>query len=182
MTERDDFTLVQECIQGNTKSFELIIDKYQKPIFNVALRMVNDYEDAQDITQSVFIKAFENLSNFNPKFKFFSWIYRMAINESINFLNQKKRLEELGPDILSKEKTPEQHYNDIEISEQIQDALMCLAIDYRAVIILRHFEDFSYREMSYILNIPEKTVKSRLFTARQQLKDILSRKGVVKHD
>jgi RNA polymerase sigma-70 factor (ECF subfamily) len=182
MTELNDFMLVKDCMKGNTKSFEAIIDKYQRPIFNVAMRMLNNYDDAQDITQSVFVKAFENLSNFNPKFKFFSWIYRMAVNESINFLNQKKRHDGLDPNILSKEKTPEENFNDIEMSQRIQDALMYLPIDYRAVVILRHFEDFSYKEMSFILNISEKTVKSRLFTARQLLKDILAKKGILIHD
>lgn len=182
MTELDDLTLVKDCLGGDTKAFESIIDKYQKPIFNVALRMVNDYEDAQDITQSVFVKAFENLNTFNPKFKFFSWIYRMALNESINFLKQRKHHEALQPAILSREKTPEEHYEDIEMCERIQDALMYLPIDYRAAIILKHFEDFSYKEMSVILDLPEKTVKSRLFTARQQLKDILLKQGIVTYD
>lgn len=174
--------LVRDCLEGNTKSFEGIIDKYQKPIFNVAFRLVNDFEDAQDITQSVFVKVFENLKSYNPKYKFFSWIYRMAVNESVNYLKRRKPREELEPNILSKEKTPDEHYDDIEMSERIGNALMYLPIDYRAVIILRHFEYFSYKEMSFILNIPEKTVKSRLFSARQQLKDILLKKGIVAHD
>ncbi|MFQ5824372.1 MAG: RNA polymerase sigma factor [bacterium] len=182
MTEQDDFKLVRECLEGNPKAFELIIDKYQKPIFNIALRLINDYEDAQDITQSVFIKAFENLDTFNPKYKFFSWIYRIVVNESINFLNQRKHLEKLDKNFISKEKTPEEHYYEIEMCERVQDALMDLQIYYRTVIILRHFEDLSYREISYILDTPEKTVKSRLFTARQLLRNILLKKGIVKHD
>ncbi|MFQ5771497.1 MAG: RNA polymerase sigma factor [bacterium] len=182
MTEPKDSALVKECLAGNTKAFEFIIDRYQKPIFNVALRMVNDYEDAQDVTQAVFVKAFEKLDTFKPKFKFFSWIYRMVINESINFINQKKQVDKLDRAFLSKAKTPEQNYLDIELREKIQKALMDLPIDYRVVIILRHFEELSYNEMSYILKIPEKTVKSRLFTARQNLRNILLKKGIVTHD
>ena len=182
MTEPGDLTLVRACLEGNTKAFESIIDKYQKAVFNIALRMINDYEDAQDISQSVFVKAYEKLDTFKPKYRFFSWIYRMVINESINFLNQRKYYEGFDPNSVSKEKTPEERYNDIELGEKIQDALMDLQIDHRAVIVLRHFEDFSYREMSFMLDISEKTVKSRLYTARQQLRDVLLRKGIVAHD
>lgn len=178
MTEPDDLQVVRECLGGNSKAFETIIDRYQKPIFNVALRMVNDFDDAQDVTQSVFVKAFEKLDTFNPKYKFFSWIYRMVINESINFLNQRRRYDELDPHLIAKEKTPEERYEDLELSERIGWALLSLQVDYRAVVILRHFEDFSYREISYILDTPEKIVKSRLYTARQQLRDVLLQKGI----
>ena len=182
MSESNDAILVSNCLKGNTKAFETLIDKYQKPIFNVAHRMVNDYEDAQDITQSVFVKAFENLDRFNPKFKFFSWIYRMVINESINFLNKRRPDDDVDSKIISKGKSPEQNYLDIELREKVQNALMELKIDYRVVILLRHFEEFSYDEMSYILDIPEKKVKSRLFTARQQLRTILLKQGTVTND
>ncbi|MCH8872699.1 sigma-70 family RNA polymerase sigma factor, partial [candidate division KSB1 bacterium] len=107
MTELGDFHYVKECLQGHPNAFEPLIDKYQKPIFNAALRMLNNYEDAQDVTQSVFVKAFEKLDLFNPKYKFFSWIYRMVINESINFLNKRKRIEELDSNIITVEKNPE---------------------------------------------------------------------------
>lgn len=177
--EHDDAALVRECLAGNTKAFEALVDKYQKVIFNVAYRMINNYDDAEDITQSVFIKVYEKLNIFNPKFKFFSWLYRMAVNESLNYLNQKKRTEILNADsIVSKEKTPEEIYTELELSEKIQDALMELDPDHRILIVLRHFQDCSYKEMSYILDIPEKTVKSRLFTARQLLKTVLIGKRV----
>lgn len=182
MTEQDDLMLVRQCLEGNTKAFESIVDKYQKAIFNVAFRMVSDYDDAEDIAQSVFIKAFEKLATFNPKYKFFSWLYRMAVNESLNFLNQRKRLQELDKNFVSKTKRPDEAYDDIELSQNIQNALMHLKPDYRAILVLKHFEDFSYEEIGYVLGIPEKTVKSRLYTARQLLKDILLKKGIVTND
>lgn len=178
MTELGDFYYVKECLRGHPNAFEPLIDKYQKPIFNVALKMLNNYEDAQDVTQSVFVKAFEKLDSFNPKYKFFSWIYRMVINESINFLNKRKRIEELDSTIVTLEKNPEKKLDEIELSERIQNALMRLRMDYRVVIILKHFENLSYRDIGYILDIPEKKVKSRLFTSRQLLRDILIAKGM----
>lgn len=181
MVESDELLLIRECLMGHPESFEALVDKYQKPIFNVALRMLNNHEDARDVTQSVFVKAFEKLDTYSPKYKFFSWIYRMVINDSINFINKRKRLDELDPKMIAPEKGPEQEYHEIELSERIQDALMQLQIDYRAVIVLRHFEDLSYREIAFVLDLPEKTVKSRLFTSRQMLKDILLTKGIA-HD
>ncbi|MFQ5639261.1 MAG: RNA polymerase sigma factor [bacterium] len=181
MSDFDDVKLVRECLNGNTKAFETIIDRYQKPVFNTALRMVNVLEDAQDITQSVFVKAFEKLDMYNPKYKFFSWIYRMTVNDSINFIKQKKYNEEIDSQVVALEKTPEERFEESDLREKIGKALMSLQIDYRAVIILRHFEQFSYREISYILDTPEKIVKSRLYTARQKLKEVLLKKGIQNH-
>jgi len=181
MTELGDFHYVKECLRGHPNAFEPLIDKYQKPIFNAALKMLSNYEDAQDVTQSVFVKAFEKLDSFDPKYKFFSWIYRMVINESINFLKKRRWIEELDSNIVTLDKNPERKLDEIELSERVQTALMKLRMDYRVVIILKHFENLSYREIGYILDIPEKKVKSRLFISRQLLRDILVAKGMT-HD
>jgi len=178
MIEKDDTALVKQCLQGNTQSFELIVDKYQKTIFNVALRLCNDYDDAADITQSVFIKAYEKLKSYNPKYKFFSWIYRMVINESLNFVNQKKRLQNLDEDIIAKNNSPDKVYDHSELQKQIQEALMTLEPNYRILVILKHYQNNSYAEISNLLGVPEKTVKSRLYIARQQLGKILIEKGI----
>lgn len=182
MSEPNDVQLVSECLSGNLKAFETIVDRYQKPIFNVALRMVHNRDDAEDISQSVFVKAFENLASFNPRYKFFSWIYRMVINESINFLKQRRPGADLPPVAVSQEKTPEENFNELWLQENLLNAMLKLEVHYRAIIVLKHFEGFSYEEISYILEIPVKTVKSRLFTARQNLRDILIKEGVVYHD
>ncbi|UCE18695.1 MAG: RNA polymerase sigma factor [Gemmatimonadota bacterium] len=173
--------IVQKCIEGNTNAFEHIVDKYQKPIFNGAYRMIHQYEDAEDVTQSVFIKAFENLRYFDPKYKFFSWLYRILVNESLNFINQRKRFTRYDSDILVKGATLKKDQSLIELHQDLQNALMDLKPDYRVLIVMKHFQDFSYKEMSDVLDVPEKTVKSRLFTARQLLKDILSKRGYVEN-
>lgn len=158
----------------------MLVEKYQKTIFNVVLRMTDHYEESEDITQTVFVKAFQKLDTFNPHYKFFSWLYRIAVNESLNFLKQRKHLVELDEslNLLSNEKSPEDQYDVLETSRDIQQALMDLKTQYRTVIILKHFQNLSYREISLILGVKEKTVKSRLFTARQQLKNILLQKGI----
>jgi RNA polymerase sigma-70 factor (ECF subfamily) len=182
MTERDDAQLVGECLSGNVNAFETIVDRYQKPIYNAALRIVHNRDDAEDIVQSVFVKLYENLAAFNPKHKLFSWIYRMAINESINFIKQKRAAGEPPSTLLALDKTPEENYSAAALRESLLGALMKLDIDYRVVIILRYFEGFSYEEISYIIEVPEKTVKSRLFSARQNLREILIKEGVTPND
>ena len=177
MTENDDSILVEQCLRGDRKAFEVIVEKYQKTIFNVALRIVNDYDDAQDVTLSSFVKAFENLRSFDPKYKFFSWLYRIGVNESLNFLNQKKSFEGLDDSLISRDKGPEEAYHDLEQREDIREALLRLKLDYRTVVVLKHFQNLSYKEISYILDLPEKTVKARLFTARQFRREILLKKG-----
>lgn len=175
----EDSDLVRRCLSGDERAFEPIIQKYQKVVYNLALRMGAGTQDAEDITQSVFVKIYERLNLFDPKYKFFSWLYRIALNESINFFQQRRRLDQLDEDIVANEKAPDESYRETELREQIQESLMRLKVDHRVVIILNHFQDLSYHDMSYILDIPEKTVKARLFTARQQLRDILLKRRVL---
>ncbi|MDX1555360.1 MAG: sigma-70 family RNA polymerase sigma factor, partial [Xanthomonadales bacterium] len=90
-----DQALIERCQRGDRRALEELLQQYQRPVFNVALRMLGNSDDAADITQTVFLKAFENLDHYNPEHKFFSWIYRIAINESINQINREKRTEPL---------------------------------------------------------------------------------------
>ncbi len=181
-TEPSDKELVERCLQGSERAFETLVDRYQKVVFNVAYRMLNDYDAAEDITQSVFIKGFEKMRSFNPKYKFFSWLYRIAVNETLNYINQRKHLEELGPNMVSPRKSPERAYQEAELSRNVQTALMELEPKYRMVLVLRHFRECSYKEMSAALEIPEKKVKSRLFMARQLLRLVLVERGIVENE
>jgi RNA polymerase sigma-70 factor (ECF subfamily) len=178
MSRNEDAKLVEQCLRGDAVAFEKLVDKYQGPIFNVAYRMTNSYEDAEDIAQTVFVKAFTKLKAYNPDYKFFSWIYRMAINESINHLKKRKRLVKLTRTIPSREGNPEEDYRNLELSDAIQDAMMEIAVDYRVLIVLRHFLGCSYDEMAKMLEISEAKVKSRLYSARQKLKDAMVRNGM----
>lgn len=173
MKEADDLILVRMSLEGDVKAFEAIVLRYQTPIYHVALRIINDRDGAEDVTQTTFLKAFENLKTFNPKYKFFSWLYRIAINEALNFLNQNKSFEELSDEFVSDEKTLEELFDEGKIIEDVQQALMALNPIYRIPIVLKHIQGLSYKEISDVLDIPEKTVKSRLFTGRQLLAKIL---------
>lgn len=179
MNERTDAELVRACLGGENKAYEELVTKYQKPIYNLALRMVGAPEDAEDIAQTVFVKAYEKLDTYRESHQFFSWIYRIAVNESINFSKKRKRLEEYESGISgSREVTPEDEFGSDDLSDRIGRAIMMLKLDYRMVIVLKHYHDYSYEEMSDVLGIEEKTVKSRLFSARQQLKEILESEGI----
>lgn len=178
-TEPSDKELVKRCLEGSEKAFETLVDRYQKVVFNVAYRMLNDYDAAEDITQSVFIKGFEKMNSFDPKHKFFSWLYRITVNETLNYINQRKRLEGLSPNMVSNRKSPEREYREAELRRKMEEALMELDPKYRIVLVLKHFRECSYREMSDALQIPEKRVKSRLFTARQLLRLVLVERGIV---
>jgi RNA polymerase sigma-70 factor (ECF subfamily) len=167
----DDETLVRKCLGGDEKAFEILLDRYERKIFNGALRMVSNREDARDVTQIVFVKVYENLSRFDASYKFFSWIYRIMVNESINLLNSRKPLDPVDDQLPSKKGGPLEQLRGLELSEAVQD--------YRTAIILRHFLDCSYRDMGEILGIREETVKSRLFTARRLMRDLVTRKGIL---
>ena len=182
MTEHSDEDLVRQCRAGEIKSFDLLVERHQRTIFNLALRMVRNPDDAADVSQSVFVKAYENLERFDPQFKFFSWLYRIAVNESLNALEQKKRFEGLDGNDLAAETTDEKDDETVREERRIQDGLMMLNVDQRAVIVLKHMQGLSYREIAQILDLPEKTIKSRLFSARHTFRDILKKKGVRRND
>jgi len=173
--------LVRKILAGQTHLFREIVEKRQKTVYNTAYRMTGNSLDAEDITQAVFLKIYENLENYDEKFRFFSWMYRITVNETINFINQKRNFSELHDDLISAQRNPEQELESSETVEQVRRALMKLPLEQRTTIILRHYLDFSYAEMSYILQISVKKVKSRLFSARNCLRKLLVTEGVINH-
>lgn len=178
MSNSRDHELIKQCQRGDRRALEELLGHYQRPVYNAAYRMLGNPQDAADVTQAVFLKIFENLDRYNPKYRFFSWIYRIAMNESINLYNKGKRQQPLDEVQPSNEKGPEELTDASIQSDHIQDKLMGLGEDYRTVIVLRHFAEMKYQEISDVLHIPVVTVKSRLYTARQQLKNVLSREGI----
>jgi RNA polymerase sigma-70 factor (ECF subfamily) len=132
--------------------------------------MLGNVQDAEDVTQTVFGNAFSALDSYDPKYRFFSWIYRMTFNESLNTLKRRR-------DVVSIDASFDVAGSDSESSAEAEEtvgkALMELKPDDRAVVVLRHFVSFSYEEISDVLGIPVKTVKSRLFTARERLRQSL---------
>lgn len=172
-TRTDDSALALEALQGNDHSFEVLVERYYKVLYNGSYRMVGDPEDARDVVQTTFMKAYAKLHTYKPEHKFFSWIYRIMIHESLNQLGRRRPQEDLDVRMVSHGDDPETECAKTELSEAISAALMRLTRDQRVVVVLRHFVGYSYQEMSEVLGIPAKTVKSRLYTARRQLGALL---------
>lgn len=171
MTEDEmDRLCVERCLAGETNAFEGILDRYERPVYNAIVRMGADREEARDLCQQVFVKAYQRLDSYDPAYKFFSWLYRVAINETINAMKARRTWEPLDVKTAAAEANPEEEF---AAHEELQRALVELDLKYRLAIIVRHFLQLSYEEAADVLSVPVKTVKSRLFTGRQLLREIL---------
>jgi RNA polymerase sigma-70 factor (ECF subfamily) len=175
MAEPDDDVLcVARCLRGDSSAFEPIVRRYQRVLYSVARRMLGNHDDALDATQNAFVRAFERLDTFDPERRFFSWIYRIGVNECLNARRSRHPVEPLEEVTGAADAGgPLEMVEALERSETIDAALIKLSEDHRLVVVLRHFADLSYTEISHALGVPEKTVKSRLFDARQRLAGLL---------
>jgi len=172
----DDEALVESCRKGDRAAFDVLVRRYQRPVYNAAYRVLGNVDDANDITQGVFVKVLERLDEYDPRWKFFSWIYRITINESINVQRHRARdrpIDEAADFTAPDGADPEWQLQNGQRSTRVQKALMSMKADDRVVLTLRHFSECSYEEMARILDLEEKTVKSRLFEARQRLSTLL---------
>jgi RNA polymerase sigma-70 factor, ECF subfamily len=168
----NDLELVRQCLAGQTEAFGTLVTRYQKVMYTVALRMVGNPEDARDATQDAFVKAYQHLATFDSRYRFYSWMYRILVNECLNVKRDRRSEESLDP-YAAGPGSPFETALAAERVVQINMALEQLTPDYRAVVVLRHFAGQSYGEIADALAIPEKTVKSRLYSARQQLGQLL---------
>ena len=166
--DAEDAALVQRCLLGETSAFEPIVEHYQRTLFTVALRMLGDADQASDATQNAFVHAYRHLATFDPQRRFFSWIYRILINECLNARRATRPFEPI-PANLASAGTPADVFETAERRRRIQAAILALPLESREVVVLRHFAELSYAEIADVLHLPEKTVKSRLHSARQRL-------------
>ena len=167
-----DRALVRRFSDGERAAGDELVNRYHRSVFNVALRMLGNVQDAEDVTQTTFGNAFAALDSYDPRYRFFSWIYRMTVNESLNTIKRRRNVVSLdgsfdvaAPGSISQSQA--------EAEDRVGRALLELKPDDRAVVVLKHFVSFSYEEISDVLEIPVKTVKSRLFTARERLRESL---------
>ena len=177
----DETVLVEKCRQGDSAAMERLILKYQNRIYNVILKMCANADDAAELTQETFVKAFFALSKFKEELSFFAWIRRIAVNSTLNYLkirNREKPLAENNPGPVENSRLhtarPERRLEHKRMEQTFHEALHSLPSDQRAIFILRVYEDQSYQEIAQTLNIPHGTVMSRLSRARQKLKHAMS--------
>jgi RNA polymerase sigma-70 factor (ECF subfamily) len=178
----EDRDLILESKKGQMKAFRKLVERYKKPAFFIALGLVGNREDAYDLSQEAFIRVYTNLGHFNPHHKFFSWFYAILSNLCKNHLRGRQVREEYlkdcdqrtySCDLVDVGPTPDILLEQDETSKRLWQEIKKLPFEFREIIILKHFQGYSYKEISAMLNIPLGSVMSRLYHARRKLKDNL---------
>ncbi len=180
--------------RGDTESFERIVLAYQQKVFNLAFRLLGEREEAEDLTQEVFINVFRHIGEFRGESQFSTWIYQVTTNHCRNRLKYLRRRfrhatesiddpvsteeGEMGREIPDEGEIPEDRVYRRQVQELVQIALGRLRQEYREAVVLRDIQNLSYQEISEILGVPEGTIKSRLHRARWELKEILGLLGI----
>lgn len=185
--EAPDLDLVQRARLGDTRAYDDLVRRYQERIYATIYHMTSNHEDANDLAQETFIKAFHVLSSFKGGSSFYTWIYRIAVNKTINFLKQRKNkvqmsLDDLDfnaehdPDLVAlvSEKTPRREAGLAELQEKLNEAMLRLSDSHRLAVTLHDIQGMSHEEIAKIMGCNVGTVRSRLFYARQQLQGYLA--------
>ncbi|HVR29224.1 MAG TPA: sigma-70 family RNA polymerase sigma factor [Thermoanaerobaculia bacterium] len=181
MSQPTDTELVLSTRHGDREAFCELVRRYQRPLYNGAYRITLHAADAGEATQTAFVKAFTHLDRFDTARSFFSWIYRILVHESLDLCAQRRRFTpyQSSTDVRREPRDPERELEATEVVEQVRRALGTLSPDHRTVIALRHYDGLSYREIADLLELDETTVKSRLYEARQRLRDTLAALGLL---
>lgn len=189
MTREEETALVKLAQSGNHSAFEKLVIANQTKVYNLALRMVGNEQDAYDMSQEAFIKAYNALENFRGDSRFSVWLYRLTTNVCLDFLRAEVRKAHGSLTYLSDEDgekeleisddrfSPETLAEKKELREAVNEGLLRLPEHYRAILLLREIEGLSYEEIAQALSLEEGTVKSRIFRARKKLCGILTEDG-----
>lgn len=180
MTEVSEKKIIEKVLGGDANAFEELVLKYEKTVYNLALRMVGDRDDAFDMTQEAFIKAYGSLSSFRGDSKFSVWIYRIATNVCLDFLRSKSRKQQVSLtvsdddedaqlDIPDPSSAPEQQLMQKISMQSVEEGLKTLPDKQRQILVMRELCGMSYAEIGKALSLEEGTVKSRIFRARKRL-------------
>lgn len=183
----DEHRLVKRARQGDLGAYDELVRRYQERIYATLYHMTSNHEDANDLAQEAFIKAFQALKSFKGGSSFYTWVYRIAVNKTINFLKQRKHKSQISlndldfnaehdPDLVAlvSDKTPRREINLVELQEKLNAAMQKLSEPHRLVVTLHDVQGLSHEEIAEIMDCNIGTVRSRLFYARQQLQAYLS--------
>lgn len=181
--DKQDIILVQRCLDGDSRAFNDLMNKYQRQVFSLIFRLVKRPADAEDILQDTFIKAYRSLSAYDARYSLLTWLFKIAHNTSIDFLRANKdetvtihdeenpiELEDTSPSL-------EEKMEQLSGKELIKRMVDSVPAPYREVLILRHQQELSYEEIAEAIQIPMGTVKVRLFRGREILKAKLETAG-----
>jgi len=183
----DEMELVKRARDGDLESYDELVKRYQERIYATIYHMTSNHEDANDLAQEAFIKGFHALKSFKGGSSFYTWVYRIAVNKTINFLKQRKNKAQMSlddldfnvehnPDLVAliSEKTPRREVNLAELQEKLNIAMQKLSEPHRLVVTLHDVQGLSHEEIAKVMECNIGTVRSRLFYARQQLQAYLS--------
>ena len=179
--EQDDTQLVKTSQQGSQDAFALLVQRHQRFVFNLSLRMVQDYEDASEVTQEAFLAAWQGLPSFRGEARFATWLYRIAYHCCLRQLERRQRERDLqaiieaeqGREGLHREQRAQDILEQRDRQAMVREQMAYLPTMYRSVLILRHLQEMTYEEMTDILSMPIGTIKTHLFRARHLLKERL---------
>jgi RNA polymerase sigma-70 factor (ECF subfamily) len=189
VADADDRELVVRALDGEEDAFRELLERFRRPVFSLIYRMIGDREQAEDLAQESFVKAFNNLDSYNPAYRFSSWLFKIANNHAIDHLRRARlstvsihgsphaadaqREEETRIVLESHDESPEQEIMALELGSEIEQAIARLRPEYRTAVILRHIENRPYEEIAEIMEVPIGTVKTFLHRARAELREAL---------
>jgi RNA polymerase sigma-70 factor, ECF subfamily len=190
LLQATDPDLIALARKGSEKAYRELLGRYQRPVFSLVYRMVRDREQAEDIAQETFVKVFNHLGSYNPKYKFSSWIFKIASNLAIDHLRKKEpetisldgsrnavtdeQMEATRITVASRDENPEEFLEARELGAEIEQAIGQLRAEYRTAILLRHVEGRPYEEIAEIMDVPLGTVKTYIHRARTELRGTLA--------
>jgi len=182
-SDQAEHEMIKRCQNGDSQAMEQIVLRYQQQVYNIAYGMLSNREDAQDLTQDVFLCVWEKMGQFQFKSRFSTWLYRIVTNLCINEKNRQRRRQTVPTEIDDTQAwtpvdhaTPEKEALKNERQQMLQAALAQLKGEYRTILVLREMEDMAYDELAKVLGCSIGRVKSRLHEARMELRKILQQK------
>lgn len=178
MDQKTDVEIVAGIMQGNRQAYALLVDRYKGPVFNLALRMTGSREDANDLAQEIFIRAYQNLHRYDPQKKYFTWLYTMGINLIRNHLKKKAR--QITVNTLSEEKQSV-FQNSAAGDDPAEDnlaglerAMIALTVEAREALVLKYQQGMTFEEVAEITGASVSAVKMRVYRALEQLREMLT--------
>ena len=176
----EDAELIQAVLAGDREAYGILVERYQDRLFNTLVRVLGSRDDAQDVVQDAFVQAFVKLETFRAASRFYTWLYRIAMNLALSHRRRRRPVasieavkEGAGEEPVDQERGPEDRLMDRERVAAVQSALVGLGDEHRQILVLREMEGCSYETIAEILQLPIGTVRSRLFRARLVLKEQL---------
>lgn len=185
--------IVVKCQQGDLDAFNVLISRYEERVLNQAVRYLQDYHQALDEAQEVFIKVFKKIKQFKGDSAFGTWLYRVTANHCLTVINKRRNknrpdnshysydnVQEISGDVITvdkKTKRPDEVYKHKQLESEMMEALQSLSPEHRQIVVLRHYEELRYDQIAEIMDVPPATVGTCLYRARIKLKQFFKKKG-----